>query len=46
MKKRDFEKLAASVRQAGAIKRGKMKTGRTTGWMRPISGSIPGRANS
>ena len=29
MKERDFDKLVASVKQAGAIKRGKMKPGRT-----------------
>ncbi len=30
MNKRDFDQLAASVQQAGAIKRGKLKPGRTT----------------
>jgi putative transcriptional regulator len=29
MKERDFDKLVDSVKQAGAIKRGKMKPGRT-----------------
>ena len=29
MKERDFDKLVASVKQAGAIKRGKMKPGRS-----------------
>ena len=30
MNERDFDQLVASVKQAGAIKRGKMKPGRTT----------------
>ena len=30
MKKQDFEKLVASVKQAGKIRRGKMKPGRVT----------------
>lgn len=30
MKKRDFDKLVASVRQAGRIRRGRMKGSRTT----------------
>ena len=30
MNERDFDQLAASVKQAGAIKRGKLKPGRTT----------------
>ena len=29
MNKRDFDQLAASVKQAGEIKRGKLKPGRT-----------------
>ena len=29
MNERDFDQLAASVKQAGAIKRGKLKPGRT-----------------
>ncbi len=34
MKKRDFEKLAASARQAGAIKRREMKQGELPEWIR------------
>ena len=30
MNKRDFDQLAASVQQAGAFKRGRLKPGRTT----------------
>jgi len=30
MKQKDFERLAASVKQAGAIRRGQLKPGRTT----------------
>lgn len=30
MNEREFDQLAASVKQAGAIKRGKLKPGRTT----------------
>ena len=30
MNERDFDHLVASIKQAGAIKRGKMKPGRTT----------------
>ena len=30
MNEREFDQLAASVKQAGAIKRGKLKLGRTT----------------
>jgi hypothetical protein len=30
MKKHDFDRLSASIRQAGAIRRGEMKRGRVT----------------
>ena len=32
MKQKDFERLITSVKQAGAIRRGQLKPGRTTGF--------------